>query len=37
MFYERAHLRVETDEHAPEIVVSKILVDPNLQAVQENA
>ena len=37
MFYERADLKIETDEHAPEIIVSKILVDLNLQAVQENA
>jgi shikimate kinase len=37
LFYERADLRIETDGHAPERIVSKILVDLNLQGVQESA
>ena len=37
LFYERADLRIETDGHTPEMIVSKILVDLNLQAVQESA
>jgi shikimate kinase len=37
LFYERADLRIETDGRTPETIVSKILVELNLQAVQESA
>ena len=36
-FYERADLRIETDGHTPEMIVSRILVDLNLQPAEESA
>jgi shikimate kinase len=36
-FYERADLRIETEGHTPDMIVSKILVDLNLQGVRESA
>jgi shikimate kinase len=37
LFYARADLKIETDEHTPEMIVSKILGDLNLQAGRESA
>ncbi len=37
LFYQRADLKIDTDRLTPEMIVSKILVDLNLQAVEESA
>jgi shikimate kinase len=37
LFYERADLKIETEGQTPEMIVSKILVDLNLQGVEESA